>query len=1278
MKKYRFLFTGGGTGGHVYPNIAIYEALKEKYPDAEFLYIGTRKGSEATVVPSLSQPMEFVHVPARGLPQRTRSLKSLLAMVAIIRGTIRSFFILRRFKPDIIIGSGGYASAPVLLAAALLKKSVFIHEQNAVPGRLNLFVARFATKIGIAFPSTASFFAPDKVIVTGYPLRRAIRASSGESALPPLVGDRFEARRDDLKDREKFGIPQDSRVLFICSGSMGARTINRAAAEIIPRLLGLPNLFIILSTGKAYGKEYRAYDDTVRLLEQKGCPPQIEGRLLVREYFDHIAGVYELSDLVVSRAGAGAIQEITAMGLPAILVPKIDLPADHQILNAREIEKAGGARVLYEEVGVRGKKNEIFLDPDAFFHAVEELLAAPERLAAMRKNLLAVDRPDSTAIILNALEGIIEKKGPTEEREIQVYYLQAVAEEKNLELPFPSTTVGNTRLADIPLEGISGALRFVIRFVPGEEFPAMVRNQRGRILLNDKAIIGWAPLRPDDRITCAGHAYIFKSYQEISRENDIASGRTAAPRGRSFFSSVAARLADFGRAVAAAALFGAGQAVDMFSAILAIAGFLRRLVGANATGRAFLPIFLRLFQRGPRRKTWEAASSLTLYTALLSLLIAVAGIALTPLLVRWLLPGFAASGHAPEAGTMARILFPGIFLGTLAALMAVYLRAFNRRAIADASSLLFALGAIGGIFLLLPGSGMNALTWGVLLGCLAQILFLLPFLLKALRLPELEFSFRPSWRTNSQVTRKYAARLAPAGLGAALAQSPPLVERFVASALRVGSISYLYFAMEIFRLPFSLVSQSIRRATLRGLTGTAAMLDRERTGKLLVEGVRINLFLLAPLSILMIALANPLVSLLLERSRFSAQAVVSTSLALQFYAIGLCGWGIHALTARILAARMETRTAILLDLLLLACHLPLVVWLAGTPLRFAGIALATSIAYTLSALVRVAVLQVRLQREGGSPASGEMISSVGKTLSASLLMVIAIIEAKFVFNRIQFDSRTIQNIMFCVTLTFMGTAVYFLSSLLLKNTGILIFKKRSADARRPTPVSLLSPFKFLETVAVNPDFFKSEYRYKVGLYLSSPSWEIRNVGIKLIGLFKDKSKSSYLVDLLASGRGNGFMRRNALVALKAVNPWSEEIKKLLLRLLKDSYFEVRAAALDCLGQNISEGEYAGLRPVVLRRLDHGSSEEKVACLRLIARKGDLDDLPRLERLYLDSNSLIREEVLELLYSFYRRNLLKGEAIKRQVQQVLVTSNHLTPEFRIKSIIQRIYREIDQP
>ncbi len=475
--------------------------------------------------------------------------------------------------------------------------------------------------------------------------------------------------------------------------------------------------------------------------------------------------------------------------------------------------------------------------------------------------------------------------------------------------------------------------------------------------------------------------------------------------------------------------------------------------------------------------------------------------------------------------------------------MSVYLRAFNRRAAADASSLLFAVGTIAGIFLFLPGSGGYSLAWSVILGALLQLLFL--FALPGRDAPEAGPGIHLSPRLprlqpgEPQVCRP--AGPGRAGCGAVPGPAPGRALRglrYFTPARSPTCISpWRYSACPS---PWSRAPPTAARcATSRA---RIAVFDRERTRKLLVEGFRNNLFLLAPLSILLIALANPIVSLLLERSQFSAPAVAGTTLALQFYAIGLMGWGLHTLTARIFAARLEGRSAMFLDLLLLAIQAPLAVLLARSPLGFAGIALATSVAYTVVGLLRVTVLERRLRREGDPPAGGELVSAVGKTLSACLLMVIAIIEAKFVFNRIQFNSRTMENIIFCVSLTFMGTAIYFFSSLLLKNTGILMFRKRSAAGRGKTPVSLLSPFRFLEAVAPNPDFYKAEYRYKISIYLVQ----------LLLGSAQCRHQADRPVQGQGQGplpdrhaavrRGNGFLRRNALLALKAVNPWSEEIK----------------------------------------------------------------------------------------------------------------------------------------
>jgi undecaprenyldiphospho-muramoylpentapeptide beta-N-acetylglucosaminyltransferase/murein biosynthesis integral membrane protein MurJ len=1256
MNKYRFLFTGGGTGGHVYPNIAIYEALKEKHPEADFLYIGSKKGSEASIIPALEHPMKFVTVPTRGLPQNIKSARTFFSLGIIIIGAVKSFFILRKFRADVIIGSGGYVAAPVLLAAAILKQKVFIHEQNAVPGRLNLISARFATKIGVSFPSSAYFFPAEKVICCGYPLRKSILSPGKENT------------------RAKFNIPQNSRVLFIFSGSMGARTINRAAAAIIPRLLTLADLFIIVSTGKAYGKEYKAYDDTVKILEQNGCPPEIAGRLLVREYFDPIAEIYVISDLVVSRAGAGAIKEITTMGLPSILIPKLNLPADHQILNAREVEKNGGARILYEEISSQEKNGQIAVPPDAFFNTIEELLKGKEPLASIRENLGQQEKQNSTACIVETIESIIEKKDGNREKDLRLYYLQALEAEKNLELPFTATTVGNTFWSDIRLENISAKALFEIKLLDQEKNNVIIRRRLGDIQLNGNKITAWTELQENDRVTVDGHAFIFKSYLEKIKLVDCRtdSGQTSA-RG-----IMAACLGGLGRVIVNAGVFGAGKAMDIFSVAWAIAGFMRRSVGKNAMQKAFLPVFQRLFQSGPRKKTWEAASTMINCTMLISLCISVAGIIFAPLAVRLLFPGFVAKGIGGETVFMIRILFPCLLTGTLAAIMTTYLQAFSKFAPAAASTIVFALGSLLGMLLLLPVTGLYALGYGMLLGGLLQVAFLLPFLLKTLRQPELEFSWRPVIKFKGMPGRKYFSRLPLLCGDAFLNQGANVAEKLLASSLAKGSLSYLYFAMELFRLPFAVIASSIVKVVLKDFSAHTALFDNDKTKKFFINGIRINLFLLAPLSILIIVLANPLVSLLLERFNFSALATANTALALQFYAVGLSGWGIHSLTSRFFAERLENKLMMRLDFFMLLFNILLVINLIKTQLKFAGVALATSISYLVFAAIRVIILRRKLNRDGDPLKAAEIFSALAKTLSACLLMVIAISEAKFVFNRIHFSSRVIEDLILCVSLSFMGTAVYFLSSLLFKNSGILFFKKKNAAAGRQVPISLLSPFKFLEIASVNPDFYKTEYRYKTNIYLSSSAWEIRNIGIKLIGLFREKSKGPYLFDMLVAGQGNGFMRRNALHALKAINFWNPEIKDLLLRMLKDPYFEVRVAALDILGENISEAEYAAIKKTIFHKLRRGIFEEKTACLRLIARKGNGADLEELRPLYLDSNSPIREELLELLYVFFRRGLLSGAEIKKHIEQVLITSNHLIPEFKVKSIIRRIYREIDQP
>lgn len=1257
---HRFVFTGGGTGGHVYPNIAVYEALRKRYPEAEFLYIGTRRGSEARIVGSISQPIDFKAVLSRGMPPRLGSPVSLISLFMILLGACKSFFILRSFRPDMIIGSGGYVSAPVLLAAALLKIRVFIHEQNSIPGRLNQFVARFATRIAVSFPSTAYFFPEEKVVFTGYPLRESIQRKTGQDV------------------RGKFKIPAANKVLFVFSGSTGARSINQAVAEIIPQLLSLKDLTVIVATGKSYSKEYKAYDETLKTLERGGIPGEIEGRLIIREYFDHIEDIYAIADLAIARAGAGSITEITSMRLPAILIPKVDVPADHQIMNAKEMEKTGGARIIMEEMQTREGRRLAHVPEAILFQSICETLYETDRLAGMRLSLGRIENRDSTEIIAREIDTILRKMEKPSDKQIRVFYLHSPREEKNYELLFDSNTVGNTFLTDIYLEKTNGDALFEIDFLnpPPQEGVALIRRIKGRLSVNGAEVSRWSPLREGDRVELNGDEFQFNCYLEKIKE--LENGGPAALRENGSSPGIMlSRIGGFLHKVVAAAVFGVGKTMDIFSVGYAVVGYLQRIFAEDALKKAFLPVFLRLLRRGPRKKAWESASSIVNFSLSLSLTLSAAGIALTPILIPYLVPGLIVKGFGAEVFRMTRLLFPYLFLATVVAVMTAILKAFRRFLISESSAIFFAAGSIAGILLFRRTAGIYSLAYGVLLGGCLQILFLLPFLTRILSTRTLEFAYRPAIRIRNAAGRKYGSQLIPITIDNILSQTAVIVDKFFVSPLITGSLSYLYFAMGVFQIPFALTSRTITDVMGKEFPESTTLFDRKRARRLFIDGININFFLLTPISILMIVLANPLVSLLLERFHFSASAVTHTALALQFYSLGLVGWGIHLLTTRIFTARLERNTSLWLNFFMLITNTGLCAVLVKSPLKFAGAPLATSLSFLSFSMIRTAVLKRKLVKEGVDIDFQDILRSMMKTVFAAVLMMLFVFQAKFIFNRIHFQSRTLEHLILTLSLAFVGVSTYFLASLILKNTGVLIFRKKSSGRRKAVPPSLLSPFGFWETVVKNPEPYRDEYRYKINLYLASPRWEIRNIGIKLIGLFKEKERGDFLIGLLQEGRECGFIRRNALQSLRELGLWDSRIRELIRRMLDDSYFEVRVAALRYLSENMDPREYPFFRDVIGPKLSRLGIEEKIACLKLIARKGERADLPLLEKFYTSGNSLIREELLELLGEFFRRGLLDARETRDQAGRILITSNHLHAEFRIKALMQQILKETEK-
>ena len=367
----RVLLTGGGTAGHVNPALAIGSALKSD--ETEFLYVGVRGRVEEEIVPREGIPIEFVRATAYpgGHPFKMAGFLGNLTL-----GVCKAVFILKRFRPEVIVGTGSYVAAPVLIAAAILKKikllksRVFLHEQNAVHGKLNRVMARFADRILVTFPETLNHF-KGKGELVGYPLRRRI------TAVP----------RDDARQKIDFTINHGRRIVFVFGGSQGSRVMNRALADALKHLIPYRDkLHIIHGVGLYKSPEYDAVADTGERLRRYDAVQLaiIESFYTWRPYFYDIQNLYSVSDLVIARGGAGSLNEISAMSLPALIIPKSNLPGNHQVMNARAMERAGCAEILYEQLSqIDGRITE-YIDGKVLADKIVFLALDDARLHEMR------------------------------------------------------------------------------------------------------------------------------------------------------------------------------------------------------------------------------------------------------------------------------------------------------------------------------------------------------------------------------------------------------------------------------------------------------------------------------------------------------------------------------------------------------------------------------------------------------------------------------------------------------------------------------------------------------------------------------------------------------------------------------------------------------------------------------------------------------------------------------------------------------------------------------
>ncbi|WP_274651853.1 undecaprenyldiphospho-muramoylpentapeptide beta-N-acetylglucosaminyltransferase [Paenibacillus humicola] len=357
----RIVLTGGGTGGHIYPALAVGRHVAEEEPDTAILYIGTPKGLESRIVPA--QGIDFEPVEITGF-RRKLSLENVRTVMRFLKGVRRSKQLLAAFKPDVVVGTGGYVCGPVVYAAAKLGIPTLIHEQNAIAGLTNQFLARYADCVAVSFKESQTQFKRSKrVVFTGNP-----RASQV-----------VKANRD--KGFASLGLSQGSKIVLVVGGSRGAKAMNDAMVDMAPLTGRLPGVHFVFVTGESY------YEGTMERI--KKVIPQLSNYIHVLPYLHNMPEVLAASTLVVSRSGASSLAELTALGLPSILVPSPNVTNNHQEANARTLMNAGAAEMIIERR----------LTGAMLFERISAILGDSGRLAAMGTAARKLGMPQSAALL---------------------------------------------------------------------------------------------------------------------------------------------------------------------------------------------------------------------------------------------------------------------------------------------------------------------------------------------------------------------------------------------------------------------------------------------------------------------------------------------------------------------------------------------------------------------------------------------------------------------------------------------------------------------------------------------------------------------------------------------------------------------------------------------------------------------------------------------------------------------------------------------------------------
>lgn len=365
----RIIISGGGTGGHIFPALSIANSIKELCPEAEILFVGAIGKMEMERVPAAGY--KIIGLPVAGL-QRSLSPKNLALPFKVMKSVRKAGDIIKEFKPDVAVGVGGFASAPLLWSASHKGIPCLIQEQNSFAGLTNKMLAKRARKICTAYEGMERFFPADKILLTGNPIRKEIKPATEQQR---AEGYRF------------YGLDPDKKTLFVVGGSLGCGTLNRVMRDWVENHAGKADYQVIWQCGKYY---------------KAGVDEFMAGRqvknLFYTDFIKRMDLAYAVADLLVSRAGAGTISELCVAGKPTIFVPSPNVAEDHQTHNAMALVGKNAALMVRDD-----QAGELLIG------TVDELIGDDARLAGLKENILKLGRKDASEVIAREVLKLVKQ-----------------------------------------------------------------------------------------------------------------------------------------------------------------------------------------------------------------------------------------------------------------------------------------------------------------------------------------------------------------------------------------------------------------------------------------------------------------------------------------------------------------------------------------------------------------------------------------------------------------------------------------------------------------------------------------------------------------------------------------------------------------------------------------------------------------------------------------------------------------------------------------------------